>query len=289
MESLSAVKDFLLVLRPKQWTKNLLVFAGLVFSGDLFVPFLLARAFRAFLVFSVLSATVYLVNDLIDRERDRLHPIKRNRPIAAGRISPGAAAVAAIMLGAGAVAAALRLDGRFGQIAIGYLALMISYSVWLKHLVIIDAAAIAAGFVLRAAAGAVVVGVDISPWLLVCTFLLAMFLALSKRRHELSLLTVGASDHRRALDEYSARLLDQMISVMTSSTLMAYALYTFSGVQDRRMVYTIPFVLYGIFRYLYLVHNRDLGGSPETILLSDPPTIINLVLWSAAVIYIIYF
>lgn len=288
MRPMFVSRDLVLTLRPKQWTKNLLVFAGLVFSGDLLVFALFTRAAQAFLIFSVLSAAVYIINDVVDRDRDRLHPVKRNRPVAAGRISAETAATAAALLGIGATLAAFRLDGPFGQIAVGYLALMIGYSLWLKHLVIIDAASIAVGFVLRAVAGAIVVGVDISPWLLICTFLLAMFLALSKRRHELTLLTAGASEHRRALDEYSARLLDQMISVMTSSTVMAYALYTFSGVQDRRMVYTIPFVLYGIFRYLYLVHNRDLGGSPETILLSDTPTIINLAFWSASVIYIIY-
>lgn len=280
-------------LRPEQWTKNLLVFAGVLFGGRLLDADALVNSVAAFAVFCALSGAVYLFNDLADREADQRHPLKRHRPIASGRLSPRLALVAAVVLGLGAVQAGLLLGPAFGTIAGAYLAILLLYSAALKHLVIIDALTIAAGFVLRAAGGAVAVAVPISQWLLVCTTLLALFLALSKRRHELTLLAEGATDHRRILVEYSPYLLDQMISVVTASTLIAYSVYatsedTAQRLGTTRLGLTIPFVLYGIFRYLYLVHQKRGGGSPAALLLADRPLLACVALWALSVALILY-
>jgi 4-hydroxybenzoate polyprenyltransferase len=251
------------------------------------------RAVAAFAVFCALSGVVYLFNDLADREADQRHPLKRLRPIASGRLSPTIAFVAAVILGLVALAAALLLSPLFAVMAGAYVALLILYSVRLKHLVILDALTIAAGFVLRAAAGAVAVFVPISHWLLVCMTLLALFLALSKRRHELTLLADGATSHRPILEEYSPYLLDQMIAVVTASTLVAYSVYSTSAetadrLKTTRLGLTIPFVLYGIFRYLYLVHQKRAGGSPADLLLTDRPLLACVGLWALCVALILY-
>jgi 4-hydroxybenzoate polyprenyltransferase len=280
-------------LRPAQWTKNLLVFAGLVFSRHLFdLPSVLA-AVLAFAIFCALSGVVYLVNDVADRDSDREHPLKRRRPIAAGTVSVGIARTTALGLGAGALVAAFALSRPFGLLSVAYLVLQVLYSGVLKHIVIIDVLAVAIGFVLRAAAGAVAVGVEISHWLFVCTILLALFIALAKRRHELVLLADVAASHRRILGEYSPYLLDQMISVVTASTLIAYIFYTISAETTEKfgtpwLGLTIPFPLYGIFRYLYLVHRREGGGSPADLLLADRPLLSCVTLWILAVVLIIY-
>ena len=260
--------DFLRALRPKQWTKNLLVYFALVFSlnqywtpGNLAqLTANLARASAAFWAFCMISSAQYLINDVLDVSKDRLHPRKRHRPIAAGLVSvPQAVAGAVVLLALGLGLASL-IDPLLGLIGATYFVLMLGYSFSLKHLVIVDVFAIAGGFVLRAAAGAIAIGVPISPWFYTCTVLAALFLGFSKRRHELVLLEKGAGDHRRILDEYSPQLLDQMISVVTTSTVVAYALYTFterSLPSNHAMMLTIPFVLYGIFRYLFLIHQRN--------------------------------
>jgi 4-hydroxybenzoate polyprenyltransferase len=289
----STLRLLLISLRPEQWTKNLFVFAGVLFGGHLLDLQAMIRAVAAFAVFCALSGVVYLFNDLADREADQRHPLKRLRPIASGRLSPTIAFVAAVMLGLVALAAALLLSPLFALMAGAYVALLVLYSVWLKHLVIIDALTIAAGFVLRAAAGAVAVFVPISHWLLVCMTLLALFLALSKRRHELTLLADGATSHRPILEEYSPYLLDQMIAVVTASTLVAYSVYSTSAeTADRlmttRLGLTIPFVLYGIFRYLYLVHQKRAGGSPADLLLTDRPLLACVGLWALCVALILY-
>lgn len=289
----SAAVSVLLSLRPHQWTKNLIVFAGLLFGERLLDEWSVVRASVAFGVFCLLSSTVYLVNDLRDREVDRRHPTKQRRPIASGAVTPAVATVTAGTLGAVALGTAVWLGPVFLAIAAGYLTLMVTYSVTLKHVVILDVLTIAVGFVLRAAAGAVAIAVPISHWLLILALLLALFLALSKRRAELVTLATEARHHRRILDEYSPYLLDQMISVVTASTLLAYALYTIhpETVQKfgtDRLVWTVPFPLYGIFRYLYLVHQREGGGNPSELLLTDRPLLFCVALWGIAVTAILY-
>jgi 4-hydroxybenzoate polyprenyltransferase len=280
-------------LRPHQWTKNLLVFAALAFSKHLFEADALLRTLVAFVVFCGLSGAVYLVNDVADLERDRLHPRKRLRPLASGQIGARPALATASLLAALCLAASAFLGGPFLVSAAGYLTMNLAYSFWLKDAVILDVIAISLGFVLRAVAGAVAISVHISDWLLVCTFLLALFLALSKRRHELVSLSDGASEHRAILAEYSPYLLDQMISVVTASCLMAYCFYTMAPetvekYQTDRLSWTIPLVLYGIFRYLYLVHQKEQGGSPTDVLLTDWPLLVDVALWAVAVVLIVY-
>lgn len=288
----STALSLLLSLRPGQWTKNLVVFAGLIFGERLFEPEAAARAAAAFVVFCALSGVVYLLNDVVDREADRLHPVKARRPIASGALPTPVALGVAFALGTAALLAAFALGPLFGLTAAGYTALLGIYTGVLKHVVIIDVLTIASGFVLRAIAGAVVVDVPISHWLLVCTVLIALFLALSKRRHELVVLA-DAPGHRRILEEYSPYLLDQMIAVVTASTLMAYAFYTISPETQQKfgtslLSLTIPFPLYGIFRYLYLVHQREGGGSPSELLLNDRPLLLCVALWAATVVVIVY-
>jgi 4-hydroxybenzoate polyprenyltransferase len=289
----SVALSLLVSLRPGQWTKNLFVFAGLVFGRKLLDPVAALHSALAFTIFCALSGAVYLVNDVADRESDARHPHKRNRPIASGVLPPSTALVAAAVLLVTALAAAYRLDARFFLDALAYVVLLGLYSAWFKHVVIIDVLTIAIGFVLRVSAGALVIHVPISPWLLVCTILLALFLALSKRRHELVLLADGATGHRRILQEYSPYLLDQMIGVVTASTLMAYILYATSTETAERfgtslLGLTIPFPLYGIFRYLYLVHLKEGGGSPSELLLTDRPLLLCVALWAVAAAVIIY-
>jgi 4-hydroxybenzoate polyprenyltransferase len=285
--------NLLISLRPGQWTKNLIIFAGLIFGRKLFDPSAVVRAGAAFAIFCALSGVVYIVNDVVDRDRDRRHPLKAKRPIASGALDVTTALIVAGLLATGATTAAFWLSPQFALVAATYLGLLILYSGPLKHLVIIDVLTIAIGFVLRAAAGAVAAEVPISNWLLVCTILLALFLALSKRRHELVLLADGATEHRRILEEYSPYLLDQMIGVVTASTLIAYIFYTISPETEMKfgtglLGLTIPFPIYGIFRYLYLVHLKAGGGSPAEMLLNDRPLLICVALWTAAVVLIIY-
>jgi 4-hydroxybenzoate polyprenyltransferase len=280
-------------LRPGQWSKNLVLFAGLLFGRRLFDAGAVADAVSAFAVFCVLSGVVYLVNDVADRESDRQHPLKAQRAIASGALPVPVAIAAAAGLGIVALTGAVAIGRPLATVALAYLGLQMLYSRPLKHIVIIDVLTIAIGFVLRAVAGAVAVGVEISHWLLVCTILLALFIALAKRRHEIVLLAGTASSHRPILGEYSAYLLDQMIGVVTASTLVAYIFYTISPETQEKfrtpwLGLTIPFPLYGIFRYLYLVHQREGGGSPSELLLTDRPLLACVALWAIAVALIIY-
>ncbi len=288
----SALTAVVVSLRPRQWSKNLFVFAGLVFAEKLFTPAAVV-AFAAFAIFCGLSGAIYLLNDVADRERDRRHPTKRFRPIAAGRLGVAPAIAVAVVLIVAGLAASAAIDWRFAFTAAVYVALLSAYSSWLKHVVIVDVLVVAIGFVLRAVAGALAIDVQISGWLLICTVLIALFLALGKRRHEFIMLAGGADRHRPILHEYSEALLDQMIAVVTASTLTAYALYTMSPetvakFHTQWLPATLPFVLYGIFRYLYLLYRRQLGGSPAELLLTDRPLFVNAVLWIAAVLVIIY-
>ncbi len=284
--------DVLRSLRPRQWAKNLFVFAGLVFAQQLFSPAALV-ALAAFLVFCALSGAMYLLNDVADRHRDRLHPVKRGRPVAAGRLRPGTAvAVAVLLIGAG-LGAGVLLSPPFALAGLGYVLLLGAYSAWLKHVVLVDVIVVAVGFVLRAVAGALAIDVEISGWLLICTILLALFLALGKRRHESLALDGAAPAHRPILAEYSPALLDQMIAVVTASTVTAYALYTMSPetvakFHTHLLPATLPLVLYGIFRYLYLLYRRQLGGNPSELFLGDRALLLNTVLWAVAVVAIIY-
>ena len=267
--------------------------AGVVFGGRLLELPAVASAVAAFGVFCGLSGAVYLFNDVADRGADQKHPLKRERPIASGQLAVSTAVAAGVILGTAGIAVGFAINTQFGLIAATYICALLLYSLALKHVVIVDVLMIAAGFVLRAVGGAVAVDVPIGHWLLVCTTLLALFLALSKRRHELMLLAEGAMDHRRILEEYSPYLLDQMIGVVTSSTLIAYTVYATSADTAERLGtgklgLTIPFVLYGIFRYLYLVHQKRGGGSPAAMLLTDRPLLGCVGLWAASVIVLLY-
>jgi 4-hydroxybenzoate polyprenyltransferase len=279
-------------LRPRQWVKNLFVFAALIFAQKLLTP-LLWPALAAFALFCALSGAIYLLNDVADRRKDRLHPDKRHRPIAAGALGVGPAVGIAVALLAGSLALSFLVSRGFGLAALAYALLLVGYSAGLKHLVIIDVLVVALGFVLRAIAGALAIDVEISGWLLICTVLLALFLALGKRRHEYIALDPAALEHRPILAEYTTGLLDQMIAVVTASTVTAYALYTMSPETVAKfhthwLPATLPFVLYGIFRYLYLLYRRQLGGNPSELFLNDRALLINTVLWAAAVLLIIY-
>ena len=279
-------------LRPRQWVKNLFVFAALIFSHRLFTADA-AVALGAFVVFCALSGVIYLLNDVADRERDRAHPKKRFRPVASGALSVPAALAAAAVLGAASLVASAWFGPGFLATSLAYVVILGLYSAWLKHVVIVDVLTVASGFVLRAVAGGLAVNVDVSGWLLICTVLIALFLALGKRRHEYLTLDGEAARHRPILAEYSAALLDQMIGVVTASTVTAYALYTMSPETvakfgTRLLPVTLPFVLYGIFRYLYLLYRRQLGGNPSELFLNDRALLINACLWAIAVVAIIY-
>jgi 4-hydroxybenzoate polyprenyltransferase len=288
----SLVAAAVVSLRPRQWSKNLFVFAGLIFSQSLFTP-LFWPALAAFLIFCALSGAIYVFNDLADVEKDRLHPTKRNRPIASGALAAPTAAALGVVLLVGSLGAAFRLSVPFFLVAAAYAILLTAYSLWLKHLVILDVLTVAAGFVLRAVGGAAAIAVEISGWLVICTILVALFLALGKRRHEYRTLRGDAASHRPILAEYSESFLDQMVAVVTASTVTAYALYTMSPdtvakFHTRLLPVTLPFVLYGIFRYLYLLYRRELGGNPSDLLLNDRALLVNTVLWMLSLLVIIY-
>jgi 4-hydroxybenzoate polyprenyltransferase len=289
----STALNLFLSLRPSQWTKNLIVFAGLIFGAKLLEPIAVARSLAAFAIFCALSGVVYLINDVADRDADKRHPLKQHRPIASGALPVSTALMAAAILAGVGLLAAFWLGPLFGAVAAAYVLLLVAYSGPIKHIVILDVLTIAIGFVFRAAAGAVVISVPISHWLYFLTILLALFLALSKRRHELVMLADGAIRHRRILEEYSPYLLDQMIAVVSASTIVAYAFYTVSPETVQkfgtdRLMLTLPFPLYGIFRYLYLVHQKEGGGSPAEMLLNDKPLLVCVGLWVVTAAVIIY-
>jgi 4-hydroxybenzoate polyprenyltransferase len=284
--------SLLVALRPKQWAKNVFVFAAIVFSKELADPHSVVRVAAAFAVFCVLSSAVYLINDVRDREDDRQHPTKCRRPVAAGEIAPGTASALSVVLAVAAVFAAFFLSTHFGEVVVFYLVLNLLYSFGLKRIVIVDVMMVATGFLLRALAGALVIDVAISRWLILCAGLLALFLGFVKRRQEVAA-TEGASPRRPILNEYSLAFLDQMIAVVTGATVVAYSLYAFSPevaqkLGTEHLGLTIPFVLFGIFRYLYLVHQRGAGENPTAVVLADGPLIVDLLLWGAAVVIALY-
>ena len=280
--------------RPKQWIKNFFILAPLIFSQNLFDVPLLINSAIAFAAFCLLSSSLYILNDIQDLDEDKHHPVKSKRPLASGEINRTQAWMAfGLLLTASAVVSVIFLNRNFMIALLIYVILQFSYSYGLKHVVILDVFIVAAGFIIRVIAGGFAINVHISHWLLICTLLLALFLALSKRRHEMVLLGKEAVNHRPILEEYSLYLLDQMIAVVTASTIIAYCLYTISeGTVTRfgtyELIYTVPFVLYGIFRYLYLIHRKSEGGSPETLIIKDRPLLIDVFLWVVAVVVIVY-
>lgn len=286
------LRALLKTMRPKQWTKNVFVFAGVFFDAALTNGDKVLRSILAFVIFCLVSSAIYLINDLVDIEKDRLHPVKRNRPLASGELSPRVAVVAAVLLLAVALPVSFVFDWRFGLWVALYACLQIFYSYVLKNKVILDVMSIAAGFVIRVAAGAQAIVVQrFSPWLYLCTTLLALFIGISKRRNELLLLADGANGHRTSLQDYSLPLLDDMTSLVTSTVLAAYSFYTFSAPNlpaDHSMMLTIPFVIYGIFRYQYLVRVRNLGGAPEELVLGDLPLLVDLVLFTLITALVLY-
>jgi 4-hydroxybenzoate polyprenyltransferase len=280
-------------MRPRQWTKNLLVLAALLFAGEFTHPEALWAALQAFVLFCLLSGATYLVNDCLDLPNDRLDPVKSQRPIASGRLPVKVAWGAAGLIFPLALSGSWYLDRGLFAVALAYSILTLAYSIYFKHIVILDVFFIAAGFVLRAIAGAVAIKAEISPWLIICTLLLALFLALAKRRAEITGLGDEAIQHRASLAHYSPAVLDQMISVVTASTLMSYCLYTIADrtvamVGSTNLMFTIPFVIYGIFRYLYLVHQKGAGGHPDRVLLSDGPLLATLGLYIVTAALIVY-
>ena len=280
-------------MRPAQWTKNLFVFAALIFAREFFTLPLLLKTTGAFIAFCLVSGAFYIFNDLQDRDEDKAHPKKSLRPIARGEIRPNEALILFVLLAATGLTGSFFLELSF-FLAVGiYFLLQLFYSLRLKQVVILDIFVIAAGFVIRVVAGGLVIAVPISSWLLICTTLLALLLSMGKRRHELTILEDRAPEHRPILKEYSAYLLDQMIAVVTASTLIAYCLYTISEETvgkfgTSNLIWTAPFVLYGIFRYLYLVHLKGKGGSPEEIIIKDKPMLLNILLWIGTVILVLY-
>jgi len=281
-------------LRPQQWLKNLFIFAPLIFSQNLGNFILFLKSSLAFAIFCLLSGALYILNDLKDIDEDKLHPIKSQRPLASGRLKENVAILAFFLLSALSILLSLLLNWHFLLMAFLYFILQVAYSFRLKHVVILDVFIVAAGFLIRVIAGGLAIKVYISPWLLVCTTLLALFLSLGKRRHEIILLDEEATSHRPILAEYSPYLLDQMISVVTASTVIAYCLYTISGETVTKfgtthLIFTVPFVLYGIFRYLYLIHRKSQGGTPEILILKDKPLLADIFLWIVCSTAIIYF
>ncbi len=287
------VIEILKSLRPQQWIKNFFIFAAIIFSRNIFNLPLLLKAVIAFIAFCVLSSSLYILNDLKDLEEDKHHPIKSKRPLASGRLKKSHAILSFVILSSLGFILAVTLNRNFFIIALVYFILQIAYSFRLKHVVILDVFVIAAGFLIRVVAGGLAIEVSLSSWLLICTTLLALFLALGKRRHELVLLEEEASAHRPILEEYNPYFLDQLIAVVTASIVIAYCLYTIDAKTVAKfgttnLLYTVPFVFYGIFRYLYLIHQKSKGGSPETLILKDKPLLIDIFLWIASAVFILY-
>lgn len=292
MKKPSIILALIKTMRPKQWAKNGVLFAALVFDRQLTKLVSLERTIIGFVIFCLLSSAVYIINDILDVQSDRAHPQKKDRPIASGALPVGVAIVFAVVLLVITFPVAYILSPGFALICVLYFVMNLAYSKWLKHVPLLDVLIIAAGFVLRVAGGVMLIQVQrFSPWLYVVMTLGALYIGFGKRRSELSLLAAGASNHRRVLEGYTIPLLDQLITIVSSTTIVAYSLYTFSAPNlpdNHSMMLTIPFVLYGIFRYLYLIQVKDSGGAPEEMLFSDRPLQITIVLWGAAVLFIFY-
>ncbi|NYB53097.1 MAG: decaprenyl-phosphate phosphoribosyltransferase [Methanobacteriaceae archaeon] len=280
------IKELFISMRPKQWYKNLVLFIGILFSGNLLNLNLFIDSVVAFLIFCLLSGSIYLINDIIDAEKDRKHPKKRNRPIPSGKLKVTHAVFFVIIFWIVAFTVAYFLNISFLGISLAFIILMLFYSFYLKNIIIVDILVISSGFVIRAMAGALAIGVFVSPWLIICAFLLALFLALGKRRHELILLKDEAKNHRKIMEGYTTSMLEQMITITTSTLIMSYSLYTFF-VGNIYLMLTIPFAFYGLFRYLLLIHSKNLGGEPELIF-KDQGMVLSLVFWAIIVFIVVY-
>lgn len=274
-------------LRPKQWTKNLLIFAALLFSFETMSLSIVMNTFLGFLLFSFISGCVYILNDYVDREADQNHPLKKNRPMASGALNPYVALTFGGFLLLASLIVSYFQNPLFSVLLIVYFVLNVLYSFILKHVVIIDIMVIAAGFVLRAIAGGLVIHVPFTPWFLICTLLLSLFLAIGKRRHELFLLENDKGTHRKVLDKYSLALFDQLNSIVTTATIISYSLFTFTSGRTIHLMWTIPFVIYGIFRYLYLIHVENKGGSPDRVLFEDKHILVTVILYVVSVVCIL--
>ena len=280
---------YLAILRPKQWTKNLLVFASLIFSIKVVTIQMFLNCIAGFILFCLVSGCVYVLNDYVDRDADGKHPDKRHRPIASGRLRPKRALIFGLVLLISSLGVAFVLNPWFSFLLLGYFIINVAYSVKLKHVVIVDIMVIAIGFVLRAIGGGLVIAIDFTPWFLICTMLLALFLAISKRRHELYLLSVNKGEHRRVLEQYSTELLNQLNSIVTTAAIMSYSLFTFTSGHTIHLMWTIPLVMYGIFRYLYLIHMEGKGGKPEEVLLEDGHILATVMLFALMIVVILYY
>ena len=286
-------RGLLRTMRPQQWTKNVIVYAALVFDGKLFDLRLLGLTTVVFACFCMASSSVYIMNDLVDIDKDRLHPRKRNRPLPSGLLRPGVALIAAAVLAAAALAITFALEPWVGAVTLAYLLQNVAYSFYLKNVAIIDVMVLALGFLLRVVAGAAIVhATNFSPWLYVCVTLLALFLGFGKRRHEIALLEEGAGNHRTSLLDYNLPMLDAIIGMVVTSTFIAYTLYGIEAptalAQDGRMLLTAPFVFYFIARYLHLIHVKKLGGAPDELLIQDRALLLDSVLWALSVVVLIY-
>lgn len=276
-------------LRPLQWVKNILLFAALLFSFQLSNLDAVLLSLYGFIMFSFTASSVYILNDYHDREADRNHPVKRYRPMASGALSPTLAIAVGILLLSTAFISAFFINKLFLLVIVLYFITNILYSTYLKHVVIIDMMVIAFGFVLRAIAGALIINVPFTPWFLLCTMLLSLFLAIGKRRNELVLYLENKQAHRKVLDHYSLPFLDQLTSIVTSATIVSYAVFTFTAGHTVHLMWTIPFVIYGIFRYLYLIQIKNEGGAPEQVLFRDKHILVTVILYGVSVLIILTF
>lgn len=284
--------DYIKLLRPQQWIKNFFLFAGLIFSLQFYYIDSILITIYAFLIFCILSSSVYILNDIIDYEEDRIHPIKSKRPISAGRIKRTSAGIFAILLSIGALLLALLINALFFYTCVAYIIMVVLYSLKVKQIIILDILFVAIGYVLRAIAGAVAIRVEISSWLLLCTLLLALFIIVSKRRTEIIALGKEATKHRKILSQYSVDLLNQMIAIVTSACIVSYCLYTLAPetvakFHTRNLIFTVPFVIYGIFRYLYITYKKLETDIPEKVVITDIPLQICLIAWIVACLFIL--
>jgi len=280
------INDIIMSMRPKQWYKNFVLFAGIIYSVNLFHIYMWITVFFSFIIFCMLSGSEYIINDIMDKERDRIHPKKCNRPIASGKLRISHALIFVAFMLSTALVGAYLINTQFLEISLAYFILIIFYSSFLKHIAIVDVLTISVGFVLRAIAGCVAIRVSVSSWLIMCAFLVALFLALGKRQHELILLENGATSHRKVLNDFSTEMLEKMTTIATSTLIMSYSLYTFLT-SNTWMMLTIPIIIYGIFRYILLVHSTNVGGEPE-ILFKDLGMLTCIILWAVSTVGIIY-
>lgn len=280
------LKELISSMRPKQWYKNLILFVGIVFSHNLFSFSMWFNIISAFTIFCMLSGSDYVINDILDIERDKSHPTKRERPIAYGKLKKSHAILFATILIILALSGSYLIDYLFFIVSIMFFFLHNAYTLFLKHIILVDVLTISTNFVIRAIAGCLAISVLVSPWLIICAFLLALFLALGKRRHELVLLGEEAKMHRKILEQYSTEMLEQMISITSGALIISYSLYTFLA-DNIYMMLTIPFAVYGLFRYLFLVHAKNFGGETEMIF-KDKGMLLSMILWAVLVVLILY-